>query len=171
METGKHSSPHHYKHWEMHSKLRLTKNSGFMYVHGRDKYFRPLIIFNPAHLKVLNFDADTLFNEVMRSCIVITEYVIKNCFIPGQIENWVSIMNVDWLSVWDLDRKLLKKLLTCLMDNYRCRNWRTYVVNTTTGIKMFYTIIKQFLKETTTRKFLLTDRNTHEEILSMVHPS
>jgi len=37
-------------------------------------------------------------------------------------------MNVDRLSVWDLDRKLLNKLLTCLMDNYWCRSWRTYVV-------------------------------------------
>ena len=142
-----------------------------MYVHGRDKYFWPLIVFNPAALWHLNIDQETLFQDVIKACILVTEYVIKNCLLPGIIENWVAIMNVDKLSVWDLDRKLLKKLLNCLMDNYRCRSWRTYVVNSTMGIKMFYTVIKTFLKETTTRKFLLTDKNTCEEIIDLFHPS
>jgi len=39
------------------------------------------------------------------------------------------------------------------------------------GIKMFYTVLKQFLKETTTWKFVLTDKNTCEEITSIFHPS
>lgn len=36
---------------------------------------------------------------------------------------------------------------------------------------MFYTVIKTFLKETTTWKFLLTDKNTCEELIGLFHPS
>lgn len=36
---------------------------------------------------------------------------------------------------------------------------------------MFYSVIKMILKETTTRKFVLTDRNTCEELIEGFHPS
>lgn len=36
---------------------------------------------------------------------------------------------------------------------------------------MFYSVIKIIMKETTTRKFILTDWNTCEELVSGFHPS
>jgi hypothetical protein len=41
--------------------------SGFLYVHGRDKKFRPLVVINPtALLKFKDFDTDLIGEEVIK---------------------------------------------------------------------------------------------------------
>ena len=62
-------------------------------------------------------------------------------------------------------------MLKVLTDIYRCRNRRTFILNASYGVKLTYIFVKTFLKETTTRKFFLTNENTCEELLAMVHPS
>ena len=66
-----------------------------MYVHGRDQYYRPCIVFHPHVLeaaKVANprdFDVETV-------CLAggfVLEYVKNNMLVPGKVENWVVIVN------------------------------------------------------------------------------
>ena len=102
---------------------------------------------------------------------MISEYIVNNALLPGQIENWVSIMNLEGLTMLDIDRKVLQGTVKCMMNIYRCRNRRTYVLNTTYGMKLMYMFIKTFLKETTTRKFNLTDKPYNDELTALFHPS
>jgi len=73
------------------------------------------------------------------------EYLNERILLPGQIENWVTIMNVGKLGVNAIDKKTLKSLIGNLSDYYRCRNRRTFVLNTTFAIKILWNIIKPFL--------------------------
>lgn len=63
-----------------------------MYVHGRDRHFRPLIILNPtALLPFKTYGNDVLGEEVIKCSIFIIEYVLENLCLPGQIENYTLI--------------------------------------------------------------------------------
>ena len=85
---------------------------------------------------------------------------MRNCLMPGKVENWLSIMNLEGLRIIDIDRKLLQASSSALINVYRCRNRRMYVLNTSYGMKIMYMFVKTFLNEATTRKFVLTDQPT-----------
>jgi hypothetical protein len=58
---------------------RLTQKTGFYYPCGRDRHFRPILVF-----KVLLFDAKNL--DAFFDAIVYTqEAAIQNFFLPGQV--------------------------------------------------------------------------------------
>ena len=41
--------------------------SGFMYIHGRDKHFRPLVVLNPtALIQFKTYNTDVIGNEVIK---------------------------------------------------------------------------------------------------------
>lgn len=66
-----------------------------MYVHGRDQYYRPLIIFHPRVLeaaKIANPDEFSI-ETVMLAGGFLLEHVKRTMFIPGKVENWVLIVN------------------------------------------------------------------------------
>jgi len=69
-------------------------DSGYFYIHGRDRKFRPMIIINPRKIrqfKDLGLDDNSAVDEVIRGCSFIIEYVVNNIHLPGQIENWILL--------------------------------------------------------------------------------
>lgn len=90
-----------------------------MYVSGRDKNFRPLIVFRPRILTNMNVSIGSqvtkFFGEQPRpelsdgltACTFIMEYVRKNFHLPGQIENWVILMDMDNLSLTNIPYSVL----------------------------------------------------------------
>jgi hypothetical protein len=57
----------------------LMQNKGFFYPCGRDKNFRPILVFNA---KMIDFNDVEV--GIMATCFV-HEEIIKNMFLPGQI--------------------------------------------------------------------------------------
>lgn len=55
------------------------QDSGFFYVCGRDRSFRPAIVFNLKRIDLTDVDA------VLRAIIFVQEEVIEKMFIPGQV--------------------------------------------------------------------------------------
>ena len=54
--------------------------SGFMYVHGRDRNFRPLIVIRPRIVTEIGI---TDPNDGIMACVFMMEYVRANLFLPG----------------------------------------------------------------------------------------
>ena len=79
---------------------------GFLYVHGRDKWFRPCLVLNSGVLSQIKISHPDLFDIDLLSTatIFILEYVKKYMFLPGQIENWVVIHNINKLAFNKLPR-------------------------------------------------------------------
>lgn len=84
--------------------------------------------------------------------------------LPGQVENWVLVVNVSKLGVTEIPRKILGNVIGCLSDNYRCMSKRMFILNTSWTIKMGWKIVEAFLQEHTRRKISLTDSHTHDEL-------
>ena len=82
-------------------------NTGFVYAFGRDHEFRPILICQPYIL--LKFIKTYSPEDISRASIFICQYVCNYMMIPGQIENWIMIINLEGTNIltskqfWKLD--------------------------------------------------------------------
>lgn len=78
-------------------------DEGLFYVHGRDRSYRPLNIFDPR--VIIGKEADR--DEVIMIVHFVFQYIIENMLIPGKVENWISLMDLSNLSINQLPKKWL----------------------------------------------------------------
>lgn len=76
--------------------------------------------------------------------IYFLEYVIRNYLIPGQVENWVALVDSGYQGLFSF-MDAMKKAFTFLADNYRSRLFAAYNVRITTSISMIWSVVKRFL--------------------------
>lgn len=99
-------------------------------------------------------------------------YMINNCLcLPGQIENWITILNINKEGVLSVDKASLKAVISVASANFRCRPRKTFIVNTTFTVNLLWKIISSFLHAQTKAKISLTSSNHHEEMMQIIHPS
>ena len=135
-------------------------NSGCIYIHGRDHRYRPLIILNAER-----FDLDT-YNAQDYSLLLcyILEYCIKNLMIPGHIENWIIITDLNNKSLSSLPISELKSIIKILQDNFRCRMIVNYVVNAPRTLKFIWNIVKGFVETHTVNKIRILREGQPKEM-------
>lgn len=151
-------------------KIKQILNSGFIYIHGRDNRFRPLIVFDP---NIFSLNKKKFVTEDwILSLVFFFEYVTKNCFIPGQIENWNIICDVSKVSVLFLPSEL-KIILNTLQCNYRCRLYVAIVMNVSFLMKSIWNMIKMMLDESTERKVKLLNNidDVNKELFKFINKS
>ena len=85
---------------------------GFLYLYGRDRGFRPIMITRPS----VFFEIQSLYPDNKKDClqpiveaiIFILSYVKSHMFLNGQAENWVVISDMDKCAIHKLPRYVLK---------------------------------------------------------------
>ncbi|CAD8171401.1 unnamed protein product [Paramecium octaurelia] len=122
-------------------------SSGSIYLHGRDNRFRPIIVVNAIKLA-----AQKNIDITLDSMTIFLEHVLSNYMLPGQIENWVVVMDLGGLGITSLPRLQLQRVLDYLQNNYRSRMHKCYVINCPSTITFSWNIVKGFLEEITVRK-------------------
>jgi hypothetical protein len=104
-------------------KVMEVLNSGFLYVHGRDCRFRPIVVINANVLYSIKYEIKDIYSSV----VYLFDFVIQNLLIPGAIENWNIILNLK-----DLYSKLfkdIKSVVEFINDYYRARLFKLYIMN------------------------------------------
>ena len=96
---------------------------------------------------------------------------MKYLMLPGQVENWVSIVDTENLGIGDFDRKTVMKVLSNMMTNYKCYNRKSYVVNTTFAVSILWAFSKPFLTKNTKSKIMITRSQSPQEMKDLFHPS
>ena len=131
-------------------------NSGFAYCFGRDHEFRPNLIVQPYIYqdKLRNHSGE----DLLRACIFLCEYVKNNLLIPGQIENWNMIVNLKGTNILTVPDPI-KKVITCLSDNFLAKLYKTYIFNLSLILRILYKLICKFLEEVTVNKFVIITKN------------
>ena len=136
------------------SKLSEILNLGFLYVYGRDHQFRPILICQPyiyqKNMKLYQED------EVITASVFLFQFIVNNMLIPGQIENWILIINFEGISPLSLP-EAVKKLIKTLSDNFIARLYKCYVLGMSFIINFVYKIISNFLEEITLQKIAILD--------------
>lgn len=59
---------------------------------GRDSHYRPIIVIDVE--KILK--AELSEEDLLSTQIYFFEYIMRNCLIPGQVENWVAIIDSNY---------------------------------------------------------------------------
>lgn len=70
--------------------------SGIIYMSGRDNRYRPIVVMN---LKLFDEKRTEL---IIRTFTYFFEEIIEHVLLPGQVEQWVTIMNVEGFSLFSL---------------------------------------------------------------------
>jgi hypothetical protein len=141
-------------------------NCGFVYVHGRDCKFRPIIVLNVECYK-RNEDLYS-YDEWLQATIYFMEYLVNNLLIPGQVENWDVISDFGSVNFFFLPSNI-KKLMGILQSNWRCRLYVNYVLNMSSIVRGLYKIVKAFLDEATVHKIQFIENSNKGNIFTYIN--
>lgn len=103
------------------------------------------------------------------------DYVIDNMFLPGQVENWVTITDMGSMGLSDLPinvstKQQLRKLIEILQQNYRCRLAHNFVINAPTSVTIVWAIIKKFIDRDTVERISITGKHSDPNLLQLFNP-
>ena len=136
----------------LNDKIKEILNKGFIYVHGRDNRYRPLIFIKPSKYKELT---DYSNEECKDSIVFFIEFLIHKCLIPGVVESWNIILDVEGISVMDIAK--LKEVFGIIKGIYRCRLYKLYLVNLNAFFTIIWNIAKNFMGSTLDAKAVKVD--------------
>ena len=130
--------------------------SGQLYIYGRDKNFRPIVVFSAKKFKI----EDGINEEKLIKCFTyFFEYLMNNLLIPGQVENWVQITDLKDTSLWSIPYKKLGELIKFAQSSYRSRLFRAYVVNAPGTVTMAWSMAKKFMSPVSASKVDISGKN------------
>lgn len=141
----------HYKN--MFFLVERVLRSGGLYQHGRDHKYRPLIILRPSELAQFHYQL------LLAAAYFLLELVLHNMMIPGQVENWVLLVDLNGFE--KVPVKVLKKLIGELTLHYPCRLARGYVLRA--GLLAPY--ITHLLPKNTAQKIAFVSEGAHNPLL------
>ncbi|CAD8159827.1 unnamed protein product [Paramecium octaurelia] len=142
-----------YDEWKQNMDPKVNPMSqellkqGVIYMHGRDNRYRPIIVVNARKVAGVK-EIDVL----LQSMTIFLDYVLTNCMLPGQIENWIVIMDLGGLGIMGLPKQDLYRIMNYLSSNYRSRMHKCYVINCLKALSITWTMIKNFLEDITVNK-------------------
>lgn len=71
------------------SLLSAILDSGGIYTHGKDCFYRPLVVLVPSVLLQLPYSTD----EIMHAAAYFFTFIEQKMLLPGQIESWVVLLD------------------------------------------------------------------------------
>ena len=90
--------------------------------------------------------------------------------IPGQVENWVSIVDFSKLAMASFPRKAMKPCMSVLQNNYRAQSFHIFSLNVTWGIRILYGIAAPFMEKNVKKKLTLYKGSMCKELISTFNP-
>ena len=153
-----------------YSEVREILFSGFLYMHGLDKNYRPIICITVRKF-VEMIDKYTI-DYFIAAINIFTEYMSKHIFIPGQVENWMMFADLSGVSIWKPPTKLLK-VFDFLQTKYLCRLAVLYVFGMNYILNMCWKIIRKLIDERTAQKFnfISGENDIQEYVLKDINPN
>lgn len=123
---------------------------GMFYMVGRDSHYRPIIVIDVEKIVQSRITEE----ECLLVQTYFFEYVMRHCFIPGQVESWVAIIDTNHQSMSDL-LGAVKAAFAFLSDTYRMRLYQCYSCRITLTIRMIWAVVQKFLDPETVNKIQL----------------
>ena len=137
-------------------KIYKLLNLGFLYVYGRDCHFRPIVICQPKMCqKCLEFFDE---KDIIDASVFLFQFIVNNMLIPGQIENWVMILNFEGSTQLNLP-DVVKKLIKTVSENFLSRLYKCYVYGISLFINLMFKLVCNFLEEVTVQKITILDKD------------
>ena len=100
-----------------------------------------------------------LTDEQLYKCLqYFFEFMYRNMFINGQVENVVGIIDIGFTSPFDLV-KPMKMTIGFLQGNYKYKLHAVYIIRSSSMFNFFYGIAQHLMKEDTIRKISVIEKD------------
>ncbi|CDW87109.1 UNKNOWN [Stylonychia lemnae] len=109
--------------------------------------------------------------NLQRALIFMMEYAKEHMYLPGHVENWNIIHNVNGLSIGDLPRKELTGVMQAVTDNYMYVLHKAWAVNCTKFQVMCWKVFEVFVDKETAEKIQFFREGNPADIVQSFHPS
>ena len=140
-------------------RIRYILNYGFIYMHGRDTHFRPILVIEVKRAIELMDKLDYTFEEVSQSILFFMNYIVNYMLIPGQIENWILICDLKDVGITKLPK--FKSILSSL-SKFRCRVIKNYILHLGSLIKAAAQSILSLMGSASAKKLVVVDKKNLE---------
>ena len=139
-------------------KCMQILNSGFLYIHGRDHQFRPILICQPYILQ--KNKKEFAPSDVYNASIFLCQYMVNYMMIPGQIENWIIFVNLAGTDGVTLPGSM-NKLVKALSDYFVSRLYKCFVLGLHPFLIFIYNIVCKIVAAVTVEKVIIL-KNTED---------
>ena len=124
-----------------------------------------MLVFNATLFDVKDMETATL------ASIFVHEEIIKNMFIPGQVENWIVIYDLGGMGISDIPISAIKSSTQKMSQNYGGRLYKMFTVNAPGTIYFTWKMVSAFLDPVTVDKIKISKNNTEKAMLDVMDPS
>ncbi len=94
--------------------------------------------------------------------IQLHEWIIKNIYVPGKVENNVYIINLKGVSIFSMPFAILRDLCSILEKNYRTKLFKLYIVNAPLMMNLLFSFFKNFDKNIQKKIFVTRSESAKE---------
>jgi hypothetical protein len=135
---------------KLNRKVYELVSSGFMYISGRDKCYRPIICLRSKIIQQMNPLPSG--EDIISSTLLIFEYIQHFMESPGHIENISLIIDSKGANVMTIPYNLISQIVGVIPSNYKCIARAIYILNAPYVFAMAWKSITYLLDENTSRK-------------------
>ena len=119
--------------------------SGMLYVSGRDYKYRPILILNVRRLIESNFETEIIASATAFFC----DFVVKKLLIPGRIENWIMIIDLNDVGMTSLPVKKVKSIVGLTQQHFGGRLYRQFCINMSFMMRKSISVFLNFVDDIT----------------------
>lgn len=134
-------------------------DSGYYYMHGRDRSLRPIMIVSPKEILGLGLEP----HDGIMAIHFVAQYVLNHKMYPGKIENVLTVIDLAHLSFTALPKKWIMIFIKNFNHNYYQINTMMINLNTTWSIRMLWKMSKSFIHPIVRNKTVFSKFNTCKE--------
>lgn len=128
----------------------VMQEQGMFYITGRDCNYRPIIVVNVPII----MDLDLEEKVFLEAAGYFFQFVVENCMIEGQVENWVTIVDLGQIGMFSLAGTILN-IIGFLSKHFKCRLYHNYLLNCPGSLKFFWGVAKKAMSEDQIMKITL----------------
>lgn len=142
---------------QLNDDITAILNTGFIYAHGKDNRYRPLLFLNPAKYNKEKYPLETW----TKAASFFIEFLLNKYLVPGKVENWNIIVDCKDLSAkaipWDL-----KTVFSGIKGVYRCRLYKLYLLNLSSIFLFAWKMAKALIGPTVEAKATMINADNGE---------
>jgi hypothetical protein len=133
-------------------------------MYKRDRGHRPILIINVERLIAAGADVDTMIYLANFQI----DFVIRNCLIPGIIENWTVIVDLSNVGLTQIPKTLLQGMISAMAKNYRGRMYKLFCVQVAWLVRSLWKIVQSLIDEFTASKISIHGSNDFQEPIKQI---
>jgi len=139
-------------------------DEGIIYISGRDKQYRPIIIINlyRVDLKIMSL------KDIIEALCFVLDVCRKYYFVPGKVENWVIFLELNHGGIFDFPTKVLKSINEITSVNYTSTLDRFFIMNPSSVLKKTWSLVSSFIDPETAGKISMVTKSEYPQLLERI---